>query len=91
MNNEKTIFVFYTLKNSGNWNYPDLPEGWRWVGSGSTTAINKQQLKKYQSEEQFNGDIKTQKKTREYLDKVFKKLKNDGIVKIYKIRNSYLP
>lgn len=91
MDNEKTIFVFYTLKNSGNWNYFDLPEGWRWVGSGSTTAINELPITKYQREEQFNGPKITQKKTREYLNKVFQKLKNDGMIKIYKIRNSYLP
>lgn len=31
------------------------------------------------------------KKTREYLDKVFTELKENNIIKRYKIRNSYLP
>jgi hypothetical protein len=42
-------------------------------------------------EEQFQGPKVSQEKAREYLDKQFKKLKKGGIIKIYKIRNSYLP
>ena len=30
------FFVLYKLEKSENWTYPDLFEGWSWVGSGST-------------------------------------------------------
>lgn len=90
MDNEKTIFVFYTLKTNSHWKYPHLPKDWRWVGSGSVSPIN-HTPPKYEREEQFNGTAISQKKTREYLDQVFTKLKKDNIIKRYKIRNSYLP
>jgi GH24 family phage-related lysozyme (muramidase) len=80
---EKVLFVFYT--GEGNWSYL-LPKGWWFVGAGSTSGKTK-----FLKEEQFQGPKATQKKAKEYLDKLFKNLKSKGIVSIYKIRESYLP
>lgn len=94
MNTEKTIFVFYTLKNNGKWKYPKLPKGWQWIGSGKTAPIKgtiKDNKLKYENEEQFCGPLKTHSETKDLLNKIFTKLKKDKIIKIYKIRNSYLP
>ena len=90
-NTNKTIFVFYTMMNTGQWTYTKLPKGWRWIGSGSTSPVNAKKLLKYEREEQFAGPKETKKATIEYLDKIFKKLKKNNIIKIYKIRQSYLP
>ena len=84
----KTIFVFYTVTESGigcSWAYKALPKSWWWVGSGSTGS------QKYQQEEQFQGSKTTQDKAAQYLDKVFSALKKKGIIKVFKIRRSYLP
>jgi hypothetical protein len=84
----KTIFVFYTFADSSvecSWTYNALPKSWWWVGSGSTGS------QKYQQEEQFQGPKKTQDKTAQYLDKVFSALKKKGMIKVFKIRRSYLP
>jgi hypothetical protein len=84
----KTIFVFYTFNESSmgsSWAYKGLPKSWWWVGSGSTGS------QKYQQEEQFQGSVKTQDKAVQYLDKVFSALKKKGIIKVFKIRRSYLP
>jgi hypothetical protein len=93
MSDQKTLFVFYTFEEKArgaSWFYKSLPKGWWVVGSGSTSSLGGKQLK-YESEEQFQGPKVSQEKAREYLDKQFKKLKKGGIIKIYKIRNSYLP
>jgi len=90
MNTTKTIFVFYTLESNGKWTYPKLPKGWSWIGSGKTASLNDKKLK-YENEEQFEGPKESNKKMKEIIDKVFTKLKKNNIVKIYKIRNSYLP
>jgi len=68
-----------------SWAYKGLPKSWWWVGSGSTGS------QKYQQEEQFQGSVKTQDKAVQYLDKVFSALKKKGIIKVFKIRRSYLP
>jgi len=93
MSDQKTLFVFYTFQEKAreaSWTYKSLPKGWGFVGSGSTSSIGGKVLK-HELEEQFQGPKISQEKAREYLDKVFKKLKKHGIIKIYKIRNSYLP
>jgi hypothetical protein len=94
MANEKTLFVFYTLDpSSKGWEYNKLPKGWWWVGAGSTSPVGtkSQPLLKYEREEQFSGPAETKHATIEYLDNIFAKLKEQGVVKIYKIRQSYLP
>jgi hypothetical protein len=94
MPNEKTLFVFYTLDySSKGWEYNKLPKGWWWVGAGGTSPVGtaSQHKLKYEREEQFSGPAETKQDTIQYLDNVFSKLKEQGIVKIYKIRQSYLP
>jgi hypothetical protein len=89
---EKVIFVFYTFAQGGSWTYNKLPTGWWWVGGGSTGPVNASGTSgKYEREEQFQGPAKTQDKTMLYLDKVFTKLKKDGVISMFKLRKSYLP
>lgn len=89
---EKVIFVFYTFAQGGSWNYKKLPSGWWWVGGGSTEPVNATgKSEKYQREEQFQGPAVTQDQTMLYLDKVFTKLKKDGVISMFKLRKSYLP
>ena len=87
---DKVLFVFYTFDNTESWTYGKFPKGWRWVGSGSTGAIGKKKSK-YEHEEQFMGPEKTRKNMRSYLDKYFKNLRKNKVIKIYKIENSYSP
>jgi hypothetical protein len=86
---DKTLFVFYTASKNSSWRY-NLPVGWSVVGSGSTSAINGKKLK-YEREEQFQGPANNQKSTIQYLDTFFNVLKNNGEIKYFKIRQSYLP
>jgi len=79
-----TIFVFYENTPEGSWKYR-LPKAWDWIGSGSTTNP------KYPHEEQFSGPRANKKAMLTYLDKFFSKLKAKGVVKRYKIRQSYSP
>ena len=88
--NDKVLFVFYTFDNTKSWSYGKFPKGWHWVGSGSTTAVGKKKSK-YEQEEQFMGPEKTRKNMRSYLDKYFKNLRKNKVIKIYKIENSYSP
>jgi hypothetical protein len=93
MDDKKVVFVFYTFKDNSksySWTYSTLPKGWEWVGSGSTAPIGDKK-NKYEFEEQFGGPKITQDKLIKYLDTIFKKLKKNGIIKIYKLRKSYLP
>lgn len=88
-----TIFVFYTINIDGSrWKYTNLPKTWTWTGSGVTGSVTKSgKFSKYEREEQFNGPKQTREKTKLYLDKYFKKLEKEGIVKFYKIKYSYCP
>jgi hypothetical protein len=98
----KVLFVFYSFGEEKNnrWTYGKFPNGWNWTGKGHTIPCGPDREKyiqehpsvlDYPREEQFNGPAVTQKSMKEYLDVFFKKLKMDGIVKKYKIRNSYKP
>ena len=92
-NNEEknsTVFVFYTFQKTERWKYGKLPNNWWWVGQGTTSSIGTKK-KLYEFEEQFDGPSKNKVKMRDYLDKFFTKLKNKGILKRYKIRNTFLP
>ena len=81
-----TIFVFYDFAGEGgSWKYTRSPRAWDWIGSGSTASPT------YPHEEQFNGPRVNKKAMLTYLDKFFSKLKAKGVVKRYKIRQSYLP
>jgi hypothetical protein len=91
MTSEAVLFVFYTLLKSSSWTYGTFPKGWSWTGSGSTSSIKNTSKLKYEREEQFNGTKHNQDKMQVYLKKYFDKLKQNGIVKFYKIRKSYKP
>lgn len=82
---DSTIFVFYDLNKKQNWGYPKFPKGWTWTGAGITKK------KDFPQEEQFNGPKKNRTIMRNRLNKKFESLKKRGIVKRFKIRNSYLP
>ena len=85
MSNQKTLFVFYTLEKKVSWEYCRMPKGWWWIGSGSTGSTL------YDREEQFMGPASNQDRAARQLDSCFKKLKERGVVKRFKIRKSYLP
>ena len=89
-NNDKVLFVFYTFDNTDSWSYGKLPKGWRWAGSGSTSAMGKIKVK-YEQEEQFMGPEKTIKQMHNFLNNYFTNLKKKGTIKIYKIAKSYSP
>lgn len=44
----------------------------------------------YQVEEQFSGPKVSMNKTRDILEKVFTKLKNNKLIKVFKIQKAYL-
>ncbi len=88
--NDKVLFVFYTFDNTDSWSYPELPKGWQWVGSGTTSALGRKKLK-YTHEEQFMGPEKTLKQMYNFLNHYFKNLKNNKTIKLYKIESSYSP
>ena len=94
-NNEdksSTLFVFYTFhanKNTERWKYGKFPTNWWWVGSGTTTPIGtKKNL--YEFEEQFSGPSHSKIKMKDYLNTFFTTLKNKGVLKRYKIRNTFI-
>ena len=91
---EGVIFVFYTMQKGGTWTYKKFPKNWDLVGSGHTNPFTKDGMKnyfKYEREEQFGGSMKNREKMKEYLTKIFDKLKKDKIIKFYKIKYSYKP
>lgn len=84
METEKVMFVFYTLEIPGrSWNYRFLPEGWKWFGSSETKRVD------FSREEQFQGPEKNKKEMFKYLTEIFEKLKNEKVVKHYKLTESY--
>lgn len=92
-----TLFVFYAFaipdtppKKPYSWIYNRMPAGWDWIGAGSTSAMG-QPPKEYPREEQFMGPKANKQRMRDYLDKVFARLKKKGWIAKYKIRQSYLP
>jgi hypothetical protein len=86
----KTLFVFYTFDKGGCWTYPEMSEGWKWIGAGSTSAMD-QPLKEYTREEQFGGPAENIEDMKSYLHTVFSKLVDDKKISIFKIEHSYLP
>jgi hypothetical protein len=88
---ESTFFVFYTyvdgVKNP-SWDYDDFPSDWKWVGSGTTSPVGGAKLK-YQFEEQFVGSSNYKKLMKNILKMKFDSLVESGIIKIFKIRDSY--
>ena len=89
------IFVFYSINpqvtgENRSWKYDAFPEGWRWTGAGSTSAVGDPKLP-YPWEEQFNGTPVTSFQMKEVLIRKFDELVRRNVVEKYKIRNSYNP
>ena len=100
MSEKATLFIFYTYDNNfhGKFDIDDLPTGWWWVGAGRTYQLstnpeeNKNIKKpKYEREEQFSGPEETKNDTIRILHKALKNAKQHGILKCYKIEDSYEP
>lgn len=90
---DKTIFVFYTAADDPpveKWKIPKYPSGWEFIGQGSTAPIGGKKLK-YRREMQWMGPSSSKTKMIELLDNLFMSLKENGNIKYYKIRQSYLP
>lgn len=92
---DKSVFVFYTIHpdaRARQWVYPRFPAGWKWIGAGSVNPVRGAvQSDLYEQEEQFEGPVSNRQEMREVIDRVFRNLKQKGIIIRYKIRNSYLP
>lgn len=94
--NEATIFVFYTMGEQGGDFVLDSPNEWWWVGSGHVIPFNSDTTNynnppKFEREIQFSGPKQSKKTAREYFKNQLNIIKNAGIIKRFKIRNSYLP
>lgn len=94
--NEATIFVFYTMGEQGGDFVLDPPNEWWWVGSGhvmpfNSDTTNDNKHPKFEREIQFSGPKQSKKTAREYFKNQLNIIKNAGIIKRFKIRNSYLP
>ncbi|MEX0595219.1 MAG: hypothetical protein WD512_01885 [Candidatus Paceibacterota bacterium] len=92
---DRDIFIFYQPgSNFSFWTYPKLPNGWSWIGSGSTTSINsvgQVVTKIYTREEQFQGPSTHLAKVKSFLDRKFKDLAQKKIIRKYKISTTYNP
>jgi hypothetical protein len=90
--NEATVFVFYTLGAKPEyWKYEHLPEGWWWVGTGSTSPANCTRQLEYQTDEQFNGPKESLLEMKAYLSNYFETLEYQEVVSLFKIREEYDP
>ena len=87
---EGCLFVIYKIdsnSNKKNWTYEKLIDDWEYIGGG-TTYSSKQIFNskiKYPREEQFIGNPKYTNKMKDKLRNIFEKLKDQKIVKQYKI------
>ena len=85
---DATLFVFHTINTKTNkytgWHYDPLPAGWEWIGGGSTQEG-------YTREEQLTGPKKSKAAALKQITKVLTKLKADGILTKFKVRQSYKP
>lgn len=102
-----TLFTFYTMNTGVEFDLHDRPSGWNWVGAGSTYPMCntqtwggwlRQQYRKlcgpptkYKREEQYAGPKETKEEMREYLDKKLDALTKAGVLKFYKIQDTFRP
>jgi len=92
MNDKDTtyIFVFYTINTKTDkytgWHYDPLPAGWEWTGGSDTRGEGG-----YAREEQLTGPKKSKAAALKQVTKVLTKLKADGILTKFKVRQSYKP
>ena len=88
--NSSTVFVFYTINTNTtkdtSWNYNPLPKGWWWVGGGSTQGEGG-----YLREEQLSGPKESKAAAIVQITKVMTRLKKEGILTKFKVRQSYKP
>lgn len=84
------LFVFYTINTKTNkytgWHYDPLPAGWEWIGGGETKGEGG-----YAREEQLMGPKKSKAAALKRITSVMTKLKADGIVTKFKVRQGYKP
>jgi hypothetical protein len=93
--NDKTLFVFYTLLKSECWTYKDIPDTWWWVGSGSTMPCYsnppyKPKPNQYEREEQFSGSDENFQEMQTYLTKIFQHLKDNNVISGFEIADHYI-
>lgn len=80
------LFVFYKPDiNYESWKYKTFSDNWWCVGGGITKVLE------YPRESQFSGNLTSRDQMRDLLIEKFEQLKEKGIIRKYKIRNSYLP
>jgi hypothetical protein len=82
---DTNLFVLYTINTKTNkytgWHYDPLPAGWEWIGGGDTTGAGG-----YTREEQLRGPKKSKATALKQVTKVLTKLKADGILTRFKVR-----
>jgi hypothetical protein len=86
---DTTLFVFHTINTKTDkptgWNYNPLPAGWNWIGASGQSEGG------YTREEQLMGPKKSKAAALKQITKVLTKLKADGILTKFKVRQSYKP
>jgi hypothetical protein len=79
----RKLFVFYSFgEKNKDWDYKNLPETWQM----KRRVLNVNRSTNYTNVDVFIGERKTLEKMREYLENAFSQLKDNDIVKEYKIR-----
>jgi transposase len=84
MSKSDTIFVFYKTTNYLNLKKIPSHLEWIWIGSGGTGD------KDYPSEMQFMGKKNKYDEMYSYLDNIFLKLKEKGIIESYHFSDTYI-
>ena len=84
----KKLFVFYSFgEKNKDWEYKNIPDGWkmkRRILSVNSTSY-------YNNVDVFKGESKYIQQMRDYLEKIFSQLKENRIVKEYKVRGINTP
>lgn len=105
---DDSIIIFYTTFSvETKVNIDDLPNGWRWVGSGLTYPKYNTNTwggwlgqlyrnifgppTKYKYEQQFSGPKESRDEIKEFLDKKLKNFEETGKIRFYHIQNTFLP
>ena len=79
----RKLFVFYSFgEKNKDWDYKNLPSTWKM----KRRVLSVNRTNHYNNVDVFTGEKKYQDKMREYLEKAFRQLKANGIIKEYKIR-----
>ena len=79
----RKLFVFYSFgEKNKDWDYKNMPSTWKM----KRRVLSVNRTNHYNNVDVFTGEKKYQDKMREYLEKAFRQLKANGIIKEYKIR-----